>query len=72
LKTYFCKYVIIIANIVKFLLGQDEAGRKATEEILPRLSKKVFVREIELPDEGDQPDKLREEYIDNFLSVIKK
>ena len=63
--------IISQAKSVSLMLDRDDAGRKATQEILPRLAKKVFVRVIELPAEGDQPDKLREEEISKFLSIIK-
>jgi len=43
------------------MLDQDEAGRKAVQEILPRLARKFFARVIELPTEGDQPDRLGQE-----------
>jgi DNA primase len=45
-------------EMVTLMLDQDDAGRKAAQEILPRLARKFFVRVIELPAEGDQPDKL--------------
>jgi len=39
------------------MLDGDEAGRKGTAEILPCLSRRMFVKVVELPD-GKQPDQL--------------
>ena len=41
-------------------LDGDEAGRTATEEIVRRLTRKLFVKVIDLPD-GVQPDHLSSE-----------
>ena len=46
-------------SYVTVLMDGDDAGRKAQEDILRRLSMKIFVRLVELP-EGIQPDKLTE------------
>ena len=45
---------------VILLLDGDEAGRLATEDCLRRLSRKLFVKAIDLAD-GEQPDNLSEE-----------
>jgi len=55
------------AKIVFLMLDQDEAGKKAVQEILPRLARKLFVRVIELPSEGDQPDSLAKEILITLL-----
>ena len=55
------------AKMVTLMLDQDDAGRKATIEILPRLAKKLFIRVIELPSEGDQPDSLVKETLIRLL-----
>jgi DNA primase len=56
------------AKMVILMMDQDEAGRKATQEILPRLARKLFVRIIEMPSEGDQPDGLEKE---TLISLLK-
>jgi len=48
---------------VALMLDQDDASKKVTEEILSRLARRVFVKVIELPFPGDQPDGLREEEV---------
>jgi len=57
------------AKMVTLMLDRDEAGRKAVQEILPRLARKLFVRVIELPSEGDQPDKLGEKIL---FAILKE
>ncbi len=52
---------------IVLMLDQDDAGRKATGEILSRLARKVFVKVIELPSEGDQPDRLEEKVLVEVL-----
>jgi DNA primase len=44
---------------VTVMMDGDEAGRKAQEDIVKKLSRRLFVRVIELPD-GMQPDRLTE------------
>lgn len=46
------------------------AGMKATGEMLSSLARRVFVRVIELPSLGDQPDRLKEEERANLLRSI--
>ncbi|MDP2896374.1 MAG: CHC2 zinc finger domain-containing protein [bacterium] len=46
----------------------DEAGRGATEDCLNRLSRKLFVRAVDLPD-GKQPDMLDERELRELLEV---
>jgi DNA primase len=58
------------AKMVVLMLDQDEAGKKATEEILSRLARRVFVRVVELPTEGDQPDRLKQEELVDLLRDI--
>lgn len=57
-------------KMVTLMLDQDEAGRKAVQEILPRLARKLFVRVIELPSEGDQPDKVGGEKLKDFFEGL--
>ena len=52
------------------MLDQDEAGQKATQEILSRLAKRIFARVIELPSQRDQPGKLKEEDLIRLLTEI--
>lgn len=49
-------------RLLTLLLDGDEPGRKATEELLPRLSRKFFVRVPPLP-EGEAPDTVREDIL---------
>jgi DNA primase len=42
------------------LLDNDEAGRKGVEEMLTRLSRRAFVRVIDLPEGIRQPDEIKE------------
>ena len=46
----------------------DEAGRRATDECLRRLARKLFVRAIALP-EGKQPDMLGDVELRELLEV---
>ena len=47
------------------LLDGDDAGRKATPELLAVLSKKIYVRTVELPD-GDKPDTMNSSLLDGL------
>lgn len=58
------------AQAAVLMLDRDDAGRKATQEILSRLARRIFVRVIELPSEGDQPDRLEKEGIDKLLTNL--
>jgi DNA primase len=58
------------ARSVALMLDQDDAGEQATKEILSRLARRVFVRVIDLPSEGDQPDRLKEEELVNLLRDV--
>jgi DNA primase len=60
------------AEKVALMLDDDYAGREATREILPLLTRRVFVRVIDLPSPspGDQPDRLKEEEMLNLPRVI--
>ncbi len=52
---------------VVVMLDGDEAGRKATAEIVPRIARVTFVHVIDLPD-GVQPDQLSSAEIQRLLS----
>jgi len=58
------------AKMIILVLDRDDAGRKATEEILFRLARRIFVRVIDLPSEGDQPDMVKEEELARLLEKI--
>ena len=58
------KYLSTAEDLILMLDG-DEAGRKATAEILLRLARHTFVNVWELP-EGKQPDNLTEEEFEQF------
>jgi len=49
------------------MFDEDEAGWACRTDVLERLSKKVFVRTIELRQEGIPPDKLSKEGIIKLL-----
>ena len=49
-----------------FMFDGDEAGRRATRDCLSRLSGRIFVRAITLPD-GKQPDMLTAKEIEHLL-----
>ena len=49
-------------RLLKLLLDADEPGRKATEELLPRLSQQFFVRVPTLPD-NEAPDTVDEDLL---------
>jgi len=52
------------------MLDQDEAGENATKNILSRLARRIFLRVIELPSEGDQADKFKGVVVDDLLRDI--
>ena len=52
------------------MLDQDEAGKNATKNILSRLVRRMFLRVIELPSEGDRADKSKEAVVDDLLGDI--
>lgn len=58
------------AKMIAVMLDRDDAGMKATGEILSSLAGIVFVRVIELPSPGDQPDRLKEEEMVNLLKDV--
>jgi len=58
------------AKMVALMLDRDDAGQKATQEILSRLARRIFVRVIEFHSEGDQPDRLKEEALAKLLREI--
>jgi DNA primase len=58
------------AKAVVLMLDQDDAGQKARQDILTRLSKRLFIRIIELASEKDQPDNLRGEDLARLLRDI--
>jgi len=53
---------------VILLLDGDEAGRRCTEDCLKRLSRKLFIRVVDLSD-GKQPDMLNERELQELLEV---
>ena len=57
-------------EMVALMLDQDDAGRKATQEIVSRLARRVFVKVVELRSPGDQPDRLKEEDLARLLKGI--
>ncbi len=62
----------VIAIAIALMLDQDDAGRKASQEILSCLARMVFVRVIELPFEGDQPDGMEEQDLVRIPQEILK
>jgi DNA primase len=62
--------LVVHAKAIVLMLDRDDAGKRATEEILSRLARRVFVRVVELPSEGDQPDRLKEEELVRLLTGI--
>ena len=58
--------IAIYAGQVLLLLDGDEAGRKATDEIMLRLGRRVWVKAAEVP-EGRQPDQMSAEELDRLL-----
>lgn len=55
------------AKLITLMLDQDDAGRKAVEEMLPRLARKCFVRVLTLPSEGARPATLETEDLIKLL-----
>ena len=53
---------------VALLLDQDNAGRIGLDQCLQELSPRVFVKGLRLPNEGDQPDQLSKEQIQQILA----
>lgn len=49
------------------MLDEDDAGRKARLEILPRLARRWFTRLITFPEEGRQPEHLDQEQLRQLL-----
>jgi hypothetical protein len=58
------------AKMVALMIDRDDVGMKATGEILPLLARRVFLKVIDLPAPGDQPDRLKEENLVNLLRNI--
>jgi DNA primase len=54
------------ADMLLLLLDGDEAGRKATDELLLRLGRKVWTKVAMVPD-GKQPDQLTAEELEQLL-----
>jgi len=61
LRTHFRQVIV--------MLDGDEAGRRAVGEIADRLTRKVWVRVVDLPD-GGQPDQLSTEELERLLGKI--
>ncbi len=57
-----------IGGKVSLMFDEDEAGWACRDEVLERLSSRVYVRVIGLGEEGLQPDNLDEERIGKLLS----
>ena len=55
---------------VVVMLDGDEGGRAAAQEITPRLTKKIFVCIVDVPD-GTQPDRLASQEIQALLASLK-
>ena len=55
------------ADMVLLMLDGDEAGRQGTDEILLRLSRKVWVKDVRVPD-GKQPDQMSNEELRGLLA----
>ncbi len=53
---------------IALLLDQDDAGRACLGQCLDELSPRVFVKALGLPNEGDQPDSLSKEQIQQILA----
>jgi DNA primase len=53
-------------RLLTLLLDGDGPGRKATDQLLPRLSAHFFVHEIRLPD-GAEPDTVSDEFLSRVL-----
>ena len=52
---------------VALMFDEDEAGWKCRDDVLARLSTRVYVRVIPLGDRGRQPDTLNDDDIDALL-----
>ena len=64
---------LIVASVgpngkIILLLDQDNAGRMCLSQCLDELSSRVFVKALGLPNEGDQPDLLSQEQIQQILA----
>lgn len=53
---------------ITLFLDQDDAGRTCLSQCLDELSPRVFVKALRLPNEGDQPDRLSKEQIQQILA----
>jgi len=53
---------------VALFLDQDDAGRSGLRQCLDELSPRVFVKAMGLPNEGDQPDLLTKEQLQQILA----
>lgn len=53
---------------IALLLDQDDAGRTCLSQCLDELSPRVFVKALALPNEGDQPDRLSKEQIQQIFA----
>jgi DNA primase len=54
------------ASMVLLMLDGDEAGRKATEEIMIRLGRQVWVKSVRVPD-NKQPDQMTDGELEELL-----
>ena len=53
---------------IALLLDQDDAGRTCVNQCINEMSTRVFVKALGLPNEGDQPDRLIDEQIQQLLA----
>ena len=56
---------------IALLLDQDDAGRTCLSQCLDELSPRVFVKALGLPNEGDQPDSLSNEQIQQIPYLVR-
>lgn len=58
---------VAVGGSLILMLDEDDAGRKARLEILPRLARRWFTRLITFPEEGRQPEHLDQEQLLQLL-----
>jgi DNA primase len=64
------RLLVAHASMILVMLDGDEAGRKATDEIMLRLGRRVWIKSITLPD-GRQPDQMSAEELTALLSEYR-
>ena len=60
------RLLLAAADMVLIMLDGDEAGRQGTDEILRRLSRRMWVKSVNVPD-GRQPDQMSSEELQTLL-----